>query len=174
MPSYSSGDGTYGVSRSSVQATASVPVMSPLAPATRMAFRLLPRNPLIRYTNAVVRDRRRDRIHRQPGGVPDRARPFRGRSCGRGSCRARSPARGRRARRRAAWPRYRSRRASAARFPCRSARRAPMMNDPAVWSHTTTSRLPYSAGVLPSPNWLRMRLSPRSVCQSGVPFMSYA
>ena len=29
-------------------------------------------------------------------------------------------------------------------------------------------------GVLPSPNWLRMRLSPRSVCHSGVPFMSYA
>ncbi len=30
---------------------AAVPVMSPLAPATRIAFRLFPRNPLIKYTN---------------------------------------------------------------------------------------------------------------------------
>jgi hypothetical protein len=39
--------------------------MSPLAPASLMAFRLLPRKPL------VGRHRRRDGIHREPGRLPD-------------------------------------------------------------------------------------------------------
>ena len=50
MPSYRSGDGTYGVSRSTDQASAGVPVMSPFASASRIAFRLLPRKPLVTNT----------------------------------------------------------------------------------------------------------------------------
>src|ERR1700681_3282620 len=50
MPSYRSGDGTYGVSRSNVQTMALDPVRSPRASASRMALRLLPRNPLATNT----------------------------------------------------------------------------------------------------------------------------
>jgi hypothetical protein len=48
MPSYSSGEGTYGVSRSIDQTSAGASVTSPFASARRMALRLLPRKPDIR------------------------------------------------------------------------------------------------------------------------------
>src|SRR6267378_7376461 len=50
MSSYRSGDGTYGVSRSSDHTIAPDFDRSPCAPARRIAFRLLPRNPLITNT----------------------------------------------------------------------------------------------------------------------------
>ncbi len=76
MPSCSSGEGTYGVSRSIDQASAGAPVMLALRVSQIDGLEAVAAKAARHEHHAIVRDRRRDRVHRHAGGLPDHAAGF--------------------------------------------------------------------------------------------------